>query len=151
MLYSYLKILHILSATGLVTSMGYSVMLWRRMKTARQTNFYAGLIQSQTGFVIIPCLILQLATGFSMISLQHEDLSQLWIGGSVVGAIVVIGSWFTFMYFLLLQQQLPTHAERRERYLTVKQHYLRRIQFFMLSLCGAALLCMIFLMANKVS
>lgn len=125
MLYDTLKILHILSATLLLTSMVYSYQLWRQAETVNIQR-----IQIQTWLIILPFAIIQLITGFTIINIQHEDLTQLWIRGSVTGFILVIGSWFAFIYFLLSGQH-------------------RRKQAIMLSLCASALCVMIFFMTNK--
>lgn len=148
MLYSCLQILHIFSATLLVTSMAYSFRLWRYMHSPRVDAIITNRIQIQTWMVVIPLAIFQLATGFTMISLQHEDLSQFWITGSSLGFIILIGSWFSFIYFLLQAQQLPN--QRQESSVSNSRHqFFRRAQSAMLTICGASLLGMIFLMANK--
>jgi len=146
MQYSYLKILHIISASLLLTSMAYSYFLWKYIQKPEETSTLFQRIQSQTWLIIIPATIFQLATGFTMISLRHERLSQLWIGGSVLGFITVIGSWFSFIYFLLLSQQVTT--QQLQSY--PRFRLFRRAQSMMLSICALALLCMIFLMANKI-
>lgn len=127
MLYNILKISHILSAALLLTSMAYSCRLW----LLNHKSSHVESIQAQTWMIIIPFAVLQLATGFTMISLKHEELSQLWVSGSVIGFIVVIASWLAFIYFLL-------------------SGYGRKVQASLLALCTSGLLCMIFLMANKI-
>jgi len=148
MLYTYLKILHILSAAFLLTSMVYSYHLWRYLRKPDESGTVAYRIQSQTWLIIIPCAIMQLATGFSMISLQ-DDLSPVWISSSVIGFILVMGSWFSFIYFLLLSQQLPNQLQKYPRLQAAKYKYFRRAQSIMLSVCTFGLFCLIFLMANK--
>jgi|GEM_PF-2071332 len=144
MWYNCLKILHILSAAFLLVSMVYSYHLWKKIRYGKQAVFISQRIQTQTLLFIIPFALIQLATGFTMISLQHNTFSQWWISGSVIGFIIVIGSWFSFMYFLLVSQQL---VDTRSQ--TTKHLFFKRAQSLMLSLCAAALLGMIFLMANK--
>lgn len=146
MLYSCLKILHILSAALLLTSMAYSYSLWKKIQNPHETTAIFQCIQSQTGLIVIPAAIFQLATGFTMISLHHEELSQLWISGSVVGFVTVIGSWFSFIYFLLLSQQITG----RESQSVPRFKFFRRAQSMMLTICALALLSMVFLMANKI-
>ena len=147
MLYNYLKIAHIVSAALLLTSMAYSFFLWTYIQKPRHTTIISPRIQTQTWLFIIPAAIFQLGTGFTMISVHHEELSQLWISGSVIGFIIVIGSWFSFVYFLLLSQQVATKpVQNQPRFALFK-----RAQSMMLSICGLALLSMIFLMANKVT
>jgi len=147
MLYSCLKILHILSAVLLLTSVAYSYMLWSYIQKPQHTAIIAERLQSQTWLVIIPAAIFQLATGFAMINLNHENLSQFWISGSVIGFITVIGSWFSFLYFLLLSQQIPTKP--LQNYPRFK--LFRRVQSIMLSICAFALFGMVFLMTNKIA
>lgn len=137
MLYNCLKIIHILSAGLLLTSIAYSVHLWHRIQVTNQDSIISERIQTHTWVVIVPFAIFQLATGFTMISLQHYDFSELWIKGSVIGFIVVVISWFAFIYFLLSGQNSAGK-------------FFRRLQSSMLVLCTFSLLCMIFFMANKV-
>lgn len=148
MFYDSLKIFHIISATLMLTSIVYCYHLWGRAKHVSGLATAAAKIQAQTWLVILPVVILQLATGFSMISLKHEDFSQLWIVGSVIGFVIVIGSWFSFIYLLALSQQLTTESQHEG---PVKFKSFRRVQSVMLFLCAAALFVMVFLMANKIN
>jgi uncharacterized membrane protein len=140
MTHESIKIVHILSATFVLTSMFYSYYLWRMMPKTESDTELSQCIQMQTWIIIIPFAIVQLVTGFTMISMKNEDLSQLWISGSAVGFIIAIVSWFAFIYFLLSAQ----HD------LAGRKVFFRRIQASMLSICTLALLSMIFFMANKI-
>jgi uncharacterized membrane protein len=150
MLYDSLKIFHIISATLLLTSMGYSYHLWRNIYTPQDVILQGERIQTQTWMIIIPIALLQLATGLTMISLHEEDFSQTWIVASVVGFIVVVGSWFSFIYFLVLSQQASNEKQINQHIVTAKYKFFRRAQFFMLSVCAVALFSMVFVMANKI-
>jgi hypothetical protein len=90
-----------------------------------------------------------MATGFTMLSLQEDDLSQLWIVGSIVGFVIFIASWFSFIYFLLLAQQVPVESDGDSSGGRFK--FFRRAQSFMLAISAGALLCMVFFMSNKVA
>jgi uncharacterized membrane protein len=151
MLYNYLKILHIFCASLLVTSMAYSFWLWRERRSARVSAVVAQRIQTQTWLIIIPVALLQLLSGFTMISLQEEDLTQFWIVGSVIGYVVLIGSWVSFLYFLLLAQQIPVETVPAAGADPDRSKAYRRAQSAMLVICAAALLSMIFFMSNKIS
>jgi len=129
MLYNILKISHILSASFLIIGVSLSIKLWYS-SSADMTIFKS--IQNYTAFIIIPTAIFQLLTGFMMISLEHYNLSQIWIKDSTVAFIIAIGSWFGFLYLML--------TTKLSRYL----------QYSLLILCLAAMLAMIFLMANKI-
>lgn len=127
-----LKILHILSATLVLTSMAYSYALWRYRLQSENAPLSIQRIQTQTWLIIIPFAVIQLLTGFTMISIHHEDLSQLWIKGSVIAFIAAMGSWIAFVYFLLSAK-----------------HNLR-LQSILLFICGASLLFMVFFMTSKI-
>jgi uncharacterized membrane protein len=139
MLYDFLKIAHILSASVLIFSISYSFYHWRNPQNRTNTGIVSYLIQKQTWVLIIPFALLQLATGFTMISLKHEALNQLWIQGSAWGFVMALGSWFLFLYFLLSEQA------KRFPFLP-----LRKIQSLFLGICVFSVFSMIFFMANKI-
>lgn len=149
MLYDSLKLFHIFSAALFFTGILYSFRLWQGTQNHFASTKMISRIQTLTGFIIIPLAILQLATGFSMISLKHYDFSETWIAGSVIGFIIVIGSWFSFVYFLLLSQSLISQ-HHSSQIPDGKFKFFRRCQSIMLVLCFAALLSMVFFMANKI-
>lgn len=143
MLYIYLKIFHILSAACVLTSIVYSFHLWRSIHSHNLATI-SERIQKQTSLIIIPFAVLQLATGFTMISLKRYSWHQFWLGGSVMSFIIVIITWFGFIYFLLLSQQATAFSNEHLRSIRY-----RRLQSFMLLLCALGLLSMVFFMANK--
>ena len=153
MLYTCLKILHIISAALLLTCMGYSYHLWKTMRSPRDGAIRSQRIQVLTWLMIMPLAIIQLASGFSMISINHEDMSQLWISGSVMGFVIVIGGWFSFVYFLVLSQQIEIdrYQETPVGQWSQQGLFYRRVQSMLLSVCALSILVMIFFMANKVT
>jgi uncharacterized membrane protein len=146
MSYDSLKLLHIASATLVLTSIAYCFYLWKLIPKTRNALSLSDRIQSQTWLVIIPFSIVQMASGFTLISLKHYNFSEMWIAGSIISFITVMAGWFAFVYYLLLSQQAPisftSHAQLK---------FYRQIQSLMLSLCALALLSMIFFMANKIT
>jgi uncharacterized membrane protein len=136
MLYNSIKIFHIVSAAVLLTSMAMGINLWYKNHESSNISHF---LQIQTVAIFIPVALLQLATGFTMISLKHYSLSQTWIAGSIFSFLIVIVSWFAFIY-LYLHMQL----NKKKKTLVLKQ-----LQFCLLSLCCSAILSMIFFMANK--
>jgi hypothetical protein len=113
----------------MLTGMIYCMRLWI---SSKETSAIRLPVQTCTAFLIIPFALFQLGSGFTMISLNQYDLSELWITGSIFGFIIVISSWFAFIYFLLQ-----------------KKSY-RKLQSILLMICMSAILCMIFFMANKI-
>lgn len=147
MAYNSLKFLHIISATLLLVSIAYSCRLWVTLNSHKNSHQLLQQIQTQTWLIILPLSVIQLASGFTMVSIHKEALSQLWISVSVAGFIVAIGSWFAFIYFLLLSQQMVT-----EEKLDIQQFkFYRRMQSSMITLCILSFMTMIFFMANKIS
>lgn len=144
MLYNSLKILHILSAAFVLTSMAYSFHMWRSISRRDMYNI-AGKIHAQTLFVIVPFALLQLGSGFTLISLQRRTFSSFWIGGSVISFVLAILSWLAFIYFLVLSQQVTSSCQNRH----IKLKHDRRTQAMMLLLSALSLLSMLFFMANK--
>ncbi len=143
MIYFYLKILHILSASCVLTSMMYSFHLWRSIDGHNLVTI-AQRIQKQTALIIMPFALFQLATGFTMMSLKRYPWESFWISGSLTSFITAIVSWFGFIYFLLLSQQATIQPNPS----TPRTHY-RRLQSCMLLLSALGLLSMVFFMANK--
>ena len=151
MLYGCLKTIHILCAAALLASMAYCYRLWRDAQTRVNSLENFDKIQTQTWLVIIPVAVIQLATGFSIINIQHEDLSQTWITASVIGFISVIASWMSFIYFLLLSQQVGNQTESTPSRSMSRYKFFRRAQQCMLMICVFSLFSMIFFMANKIN
>lgn len=143
MFYLYLKMFHIISAACVLTSIIYSFHLWRSIHP-HNLSAISDRIQKQTSLIIIPFSVLQLATGFTMISLKRYNWHLIWLGGSVISFITAIVSWFCFLYFLLLSQQITLSSNEPLRSIRY-----RRFQSYMLLICALGLLSMVFFMANK--
>src|SRR3990167_6558119 len=100
MLYFLLKILHILNAVVLLTGMAYCIQHWRSLPKLSDSMTGFDAIQRITGLVILPLAVLQLTTGFTIIGVKQYDISEFWVGGSLISFILVIISWVAFIYFL---------------------------------------------------
>lgn len=142
-MYDYLKILHIISAALVLGSIFYSCQLWVAMLQADDGFPLFHRIQKLTAFIVIPATLVQLGTGFTLISLEHYPLTEWWIGTSITGFVVLVGSWLGFVYFLAAGQQQNVRPRTSTFY--------RRAQSIMLLLCGLSLAIMIFSMANRFS
>ena len=148
MMYEYLKILHIVSASLVIGSILYSCQLWLAMQRAQDGFPLFHRIQKQTALVIIPATLIQLGTGFTLISLQHYGLDEAWIGTSITGFLVMVASWLGFIFFLTAaQKQLQQNQFRHSQ----PDPFYRRAQSIMLLFCGLSLAVMIFSMANRFS
>ncbi len=152
MMYYSLKLFHIVSAALFVASIAFSFRLWQRMTSPEEAFDTTQQIQAQTISFIIPLAILQLATGFTLISIKHYDFSAIWIMGSVIAFMIGIGSWLSFLYLLQVsQQQIIKGQQMSEQPNNHRYSFFRRVQWMMLLICAAAVVSMIFLMANKIT
>jgi hypothetical protein len=123
MLYNYLKIFHILSAGILLSSMLYSCRVWWQSIDSQR-------IQTQTWLVIVPIALMQLFTGFTMLSLNQDALLPLYVKGIVIAFVITITSWMLFTYFVVNTQRIIW----------------QKISLFV---CFTSILSMIYFMASK--
>lgn len=123
-LYNGLKVFHILCATLFLMGMIASARAWL---FASDVTLLRAKLNTRTLHLIVPIAFLQLLSGFTMISLQHDSMSEYWIKTSLMGFMVLIVSWFGFLF---------------------SRH--KKLQRIFLVLCFLAIGIMIFMMANKV-
>jgi hypothetical protein len=95
--YNCIKIFHIVSASLLLTSMIYSYL---SVKSAKNTETTVNFLQNSAFMIVLPLAVIQLFSGFIMLSLKQTELTQLWVKGSIVGFIIGITSWFGWCYFM---------------------------------------------------
>jgi uncharacterized membrane protein YozB (DUF420 family) len=126
MLYSILKVTHIIFASLLFATMLYNIFLW-----LKQTADIHSILARSTAQLIIPLTILQLLSGFTIISLKHYDFHEKWILVSSIGFPLFIASWLGFVYF--------------------SSFSFRRVPLIMLGFTFLSLLLMIFFMTNKIA
>ncbi len=131
MLYFWLKIFHILSAGMLFASIAACFLSWRNIVAGIESLVLSRRIQLLTIGVIVPISFLQLATGFTMMSVQHEDMKQLWVLGSLVGFIFALTSWLGFAYSV--------------------ERFSPKISAWLLGTSVVSLMTMVFFMTSKVS
>lgn len=98
MLYSTLKLIHILSAAFLTMGMVAAGIYWFKLKDPTERRL---IIQKQTGLFILPTLFLQLMTGFTLLNLKQFDYSLFWIKGSIMGFVGFMVAWFGFIYLVM--------------------------------------------------
>jgi len=133
MFYDILKILHIISASLLLMSVIHAFRLWLTHFRSHQSI----RVNDAIGWALfLPTAIFQLASGFTMISLKQYAMSEFWIIGSMSSFMVLIISWFSFLYLLFTAPP--------------KNRFNEALQITLLLTTGITLLVMIFLMANKI-
>jgi len=143
MTYDWLKFFHIIGAGLLLSSLGYSYYLWKEIDTRRYPAILFERIQQQTWLVIAPLAIIQLASGFTMISLKHYAFHKLWVKGSIFSFLLVLMSWFSFIYFLFCSQRISIATKHSSaKY--------KKAQLHALLVFKVALVAMIFFMSTKI-
>jgi uncharacterized membrane protein len=112
MVYLWLKIIHIISATVLFgTGLGSAFYLWR----AHLSQDISAIAFATRNVVIAdwifttPAVIIQPLTGFAMIYLNHFPLSSIWISLSLFLYILVGAFWLPVIW---LQIQLREMAKQ---------------------------------------
>jgi len=130
MIYHSLKICHILSATLLLSTVFYCLLQLRNHRKTMASQ--SDVIHLHTWLSIIPFSLFQLVTGFMMVNLKQEDLFATWIVGSTLCFIILMISWFSFVYFLISSQY-------------------KQLQGMMITISLLSLLSMIFFMTSKIN
>lgn len=146
MAYEYLKILHIISASLIIGSILYSYRLWLAMPHTNDRFALFARIQKQTAYIIIPATLIQLGTGFTLISLRHYSVTEWWISTSILGFSLLVISWISFVYFLYISEQ---DMDKDSSKLRKGKRFFHRAQSLMLMLCALSVFMMIFAMANR--
>ncbi|MCD6038785.1 MAG: hypothetical protein K0S27_185 [Gammaproteobacteria bacterium] len=129
--YDLLKLFHLIIAALILSSLTYSSWIWLKSGQAALKR-----ISTQTWAVILPFSLIQLITGFTLVSLKQAELPEYWIKTCILSFIVATISWCSFIYFLLFSSPST---------------FVKKIQYILLILCNSSLLIMIFFMSNKPS
>lgn len=134
-LYFTFKIIHVITGSILFTSIfvlgGYT--LCQRQLTTKLLTFTRNI----SWLVSLPMLLLQMITGFTIISIKPYSIYLPWVWGTFIGFAVLTICWLGGTFFLTLAIAEP---EPRE------QHF-RRWQYS-LYISFATLLVMLFFMSS---
>jgi uncharacterized membrane protein len=126
MLYLWLKIIHILSATFLFgTGLGSAFYLWR----AHLSQEVAAIAFATRNVVIAdwlfttPAVIIQPLTGFAMVYINHFPLSSYWILLSLFLYLLTGACWLPVVWLQIrlreiAKQSLMQHQPLPQRYYT---------------------------------
>ena len=126
-LYFTLKIFHVISGAIVFCSAFIVPLYWIIEK--KPTDIFCQKTLTLALFITLPFLLLQLVTGFTIIGIKQYSIHLPWVWGTFTGFMVLFLSWFLALYFLT-QKNKPAWAAS-------------------ITLSFAALLLMLFLMANQ--
>ena len=130
MFYDIVKILHIISAALILISVISTIKLWLTSASLQK-------IQMQMWLLFVPATIFQWVSGFIMVSLIQDELSDFWMLANMGAFMVFVISWFSFLYLVFTSS--PNSHDR----------FTRILQIVFLIVTFVSLLLMVFLMSDK--
>jgi uncharacterized membrane protein len=134
MLYLWLKIIHIISATLLFgTGLGSAFYLWRAdlSKNTQIIAFAARNVVIADWMFTTPAVIIQPITGFWMASLAHYPVSSFWILWSLFLYILTGVCWLPVVWLQIKMRNFALQALQENTDLP-KQYYIYRDAWFYL-------------------
>ncbi len=134
-LFTTLRIVHILVAGLLVSSMCYCIYLILTQRD--QEKIVLAKLMRQTLVVILPATVVQLFLGITMVSIGSTSWHWGWVAGGPGGVAILTGLWFG----MLLTSWEIVEASHPSRTLI----YIRNI---LLSMATITLFLIIFFMSN---
>jgi len=132
MLYLWLKIIHIVSATFLFgTGLGSAFYLWRAdlSKNIQAIAFATKNVVIADWLFTTPAVIVSPLTGFWMIALVHYPLSSTWIMYSLFLYLLTGACWIPVVWLQIQMRNLATSAVKENRPLPKRYHTYRNIWF----------------------
>ncbi len=132
----YLKIIHVLGASFFFTGASLVTVRWLGWRNAIDTATLS--LDKIIWLFIIPTALIQLITGFSIISIKQYRLDQVWIAGSLIGFFIQITGWMLWQNVYQRYLHSPKTSTTLKKILSVLCIVLMLV-----------LLMMIFFMTNK--
>lgn len=152
MLYLWLKIIHIISATFLFgTGIGSAFYLWR----AHLSRDVAAIVFATRNVVIAdwifttPAVIIQPLTGFVMVYINHFPLSSTWIALSLMLYILTGVFWLPVVWLQIQLREIAKHALDQQQPLPQRYYSYMRIWFWLGWPAFISVLIIFYLMVMK--
>lgn len=134
--YNLIKTFHIITGSLFFVS-AYLIIYWWFTKQTHHN------LDKLLWFVMMPSGLIQLTSGFTIIGIQQYDYQQFWISGSIVGFLLQIIGWYSWLWlYSRYQLLLSISTPKASRYCIAYRWLLHLLS---LSLMGI-LFSMIFLM-----
>ncbi len=146
MFYYTIKTIHILSAACLFAGVLNAFIYWLRTRN-HLTNATNSTLQKITWFLIIPSALIQLFTGFTIISFKHYPVTALWVKVAALGFIIVILAWFACLYLQIRYQAIAANSSHKSH----SRRYYAYSLWVSYTVLLVSICIMIFFMANKIS
>ncbi len=136
--YNSLKIIHILSGslvfcTILVVQSYWVWWAYQPLDEHERAPFAHSLHQKTLPILTLGALI-QIISGFTLISLHHISWQALWVKATFIGIVLLLGNWGVFIGLLSLQRA-------KARYLAI----------ISLALSVGILSTMVYFMSNQIT
>ncbi|MBV8802240.1 MAG: DUF2269 domain-containing protein [Gammaproteobacteria bacterium] len=152
MIYVWLKILHVVSASILFgTSMGTAFYMFY----VNLQNNISLIVKATYAVVIANWLftmtsgVVQVMTGFSMIYLKGYSFKSLWIIGSIIGYFIAIICWLPIVWLQMRCYDLALESFSSNRPLSALYRRYFKIECLLGIPACVALVCVFYLMINK--
>lgn len=152
MLYAWIKILHIISASVLFgTGLGTAFYMFY----VNQQKNITLIAKATTAVVIADWFftatsgIVQLLTGFTLIYLKGYSLLSLWVLGSLLGYVIAGACWLPVVFLQMRCRDLALNASTNKTPLPAEYHHYFRVWWLLGIPAFIALVVVFYLMANK--
>ncbi len=152
MLYAWIKICHIISASVLFgTGLGTAFYMLA-VNYQRDINL---IVKATREVVIADCFftttsgVIQAMTGFLLIYLKGYSLLNLWVLGSIIGYVIAGICWLPVVWLQIQCRNLATLALNNHEPLSEKYKKYFRIWVLLGIPAFFALICVFYLMTNK--
>lgn len=105
--YNLIKSFHIISGSLFFVSAGLITYWWFAKKTHHN-------LDKLMWFVMMPSGLIQLITGFAIIGIQQYDYHNIWVMGSIIGFVLQILGWYSWLWIFSRYQLLQAIPNTRD-------------------------------------
>jgi uncharacterized membrane protein len=152
MLYEWLKIIHVISATVLFgTGLGTAFYMFfvnqqddidLIARATKQVVFADWVFTGSSG-------VIQAITGFAMIAVNNYSFKAPWVLGSIIGYVIAGACWLPVVWLQLRCAQMARQSAGQNEPLPARYHLYFRIWWILGIPAFIALIAIMYLMANK--
>ena len=152
MIYVWIKILHVISASILFgTGLGTAFYMFY----VNLQNNIALIAKATYAVVIADWLftatsgVIQIMTGFAMVYLKGYSFQSLWVLGSIVGYVIAMICWFPVVWLQMRCYDLAFEAVSHNKPLSSQYRRYFKTWWLLGIPAFIALICVFYLMANR--
>lgn len=154
MSYFLLKTLHVVSASIVMASLPTMLSLLSYIYHLHNKTLLLQAYQLVTKcnwLCVLPALIFQLFTGFTIISLQHYAVTATWVIGTIIGFMTITLLWLPLIFIQLHCYDLLQECQQENKPLADAFHRRFRQQYYLAAMIFTILMVMVYFMASRLS